>query len=804
MVRTFNQNLVTPSAINRKSQNPSLPMKEPTNRLHEERESNQVRPFRYKPNNIRRFKSPKGFLSFLQVDEKILPSDTPSSKDAVFSSSNFLMAVNTLSKLIRANHYQKSPTILFKKTESVAPGGHAIETQCAPDFVAAFENHFVDKTPLWPYIRLVGGIVSRGEPKDYQKGQAISYLHHLLLARPDLYVVQGMLTSPAGVVFFLGIWSVGWNSKKLLYQLMTAFIHRLYNPGDFADPSYQISGEPEQKHVKYTITITVDSEGQHQQIACPDFLPVYASKPFAARTHVFVNTQSTVKISGNELRVLKDQYCEKGARFTEKSILDKVHQDGNVPGVVSAVYHTVKQLPYHIGGRRKEQHRLGMTQCGLSFMAIPTVKAMLEISYDILEDISLKKGSSPSFCYNQKILMEVIYSKNPRETSAVLVDFNLAEELEPSKRGEQVSRAGTPVFIARAVQMGEPLPFPDDGLTLRPIAESPTQYAEAHPDRAHRFKCNPDYDNLPIPKPSENSERAAKFQWRHELDHDVESVFWLMLYWAICAQPKECRDGAEEREDDSEDCEDDAEEWEDSDEEDGHNTYEKTGVSGSRYSATSSDLYEKEPVSSTDLDQKNSRKVDVAIWALLTGNPSRRSALVQILDGSKLACNTLHSAFEPLMGLLGDLAHVLRLDQLWLNPEDPGKHEEYIIEVYQRLILQFILNNRAAAFMKLEVSGGPRALDGSWLDSSLNHDGVNISRRKTAEHRRNSSQGASQHISLSVAEEPEIASEDDQFEFNSKAGRKQAPADQSTTKKGHEALAAKSQAEKLSNELQIF
>jgi hypothetical protein len=28
-------------------------------------------------------------------------------------------------------------------------------------------------------------------------------------------------------------------------------------------------------------------------------------------------------------------------------------------------------------------------------------------------------------------------------------------------------------------------------------------------------------------------------QWRHELDHDTESVFWLMLYWAVGVQPKE-------------------------------------------------------------------------------------------------------------------------------------------------------------------------------------------------------------------------------------------------------------------------
>ena len=27
-------------------------------------------------------------------------------------------------------------------------------------------------------------------------------------------------------------------------------------------------------------------------------------------------------------------------------------------------------------------------------------------------------------------------------------------------------------------------------------------------------------------------------RWRHELDHDAESVFWLLLYWAVGAQPE--------------------------------------------------------------------------------------------------------------------------------------------------------------------------------------------------------------------------------------------------------------------------
>jgi hypothetical protein len=44
--------------------------------------------------------------------------------------------------------------------------------------------------------------------------------------------------------------------------------------------------------------------------------------------------------------------------------------------------------------------------------------------------------------------------------------------------------------------------------------------------------------------PSEDSTS----QCRHELDHDAESVFWLLVYWIVQVQPKgkskECIDSA--------------------------------------------------------------------------------------------------------------------------------------------------------------------------------------------------------------------------------------------------------------------
>ena len=91
---------------------------------------------------------------------------------------------------------------MFKSTGNNAHCGHVTDTQCKPDFTAAFDKHWGDKnTTLWPCIRLAGEVASAGKSKEEQKKQAISYLHYLLLARPDLYVAQGLLISNEGVTF---------------------------------------------------------------------------------------------------------------------------------------------------------------------------------------------------------------------------------------------------------------------------------------------------------------------------------------------------------------------------------------------------------------------------------------------------------------------------------------------------------------------------------------------------------------------------------------------------------------------------
>ncbi|KAG9048044.1 hypothetical protein FS837_000932 [Tulasnella sp. UAMH 9824] len=682
-------------------------------RYFAEHKRDQVQAFAYdeKLHKLQDFESPDGFLDFLHgsSDEPIPLSSIPHINK--WSPQTFLNAANRIAKSIKSEHFSTSNTLVFKYTEDKSHLGHVTDTGCRPDFIAAFDADFNEKM-LWPYIHLTGEHASKGKTREDQKRQAISYLHYLLLARPDLYVAQGMLTSKTGIIFLVGIgghgirsFAVCWSCKELT-KLMYAFIFCLYRPGRFADPSYGI-GRVQGNQVTYTIKIPaipgVDGVTTDQQVVlCSDFLPIYAASPFTTRTHVFSNPNSKVTISNKRLTVLKDQLCRVGTRFHEHEILKRVHgqeekvsgveeekvpgveeekvpgvEEEKVPGVVEAVYNAVIKLPLVGEPIRREKHRLGMGQYGDPFMTIPNVKVMLEVVFDILEVLrflrmhrkvlhrDISKGNvvyvnrpqndtaevrstttreckkapvfaryflgerygSGNMLQSGKDSRKTERSDNPHETSALLIDFNHAEILGMKTDKGQ----GTAVFIARAVQRGDAVPFTQ--WFPHPTPASPVPYAENYPERLQKFK--PEALD-PVANFSEDSKERV---WRHELDHDVESVFWLMFYWALSARPKERPN---------------------------------------------------EPINPTT-------------WNSLIGGAGERETLIDGLNAKRDLKGTIHSAFEPLMGLISSLAGVLRLDRHWLNDSDSINDPEYIVEVFQRLILQFILDNRGKDFMGIQV-----------------------------------------------------------------------------------------------------
>jgi hypothetical protein len=283
--------------------------------------------------------------------------------------------------------FPERPTLVFDETGNKRPPGHVTDTKCRPDITAAFEDDWNDDGVVpWPFIRLAGEQASAGKAKYDQKVQAISYLHYLLLARPDLYIAQGLLSSRDKLIFLFGIGGEGirefpveWDDPDL-NKLLYAFIKRLYEPGKvFADPSYAETKHDGNTTATYTMKITY--QGCTKE--CPGFYSIYARNPFGTRTHVLSNPN--FQVEGNNLTVLKDQLCRVKRCFDEQTILnDYVHKPKGVPGVVVTTYSDRIESPV---SKERCKYRLGLGESGSPFMSIPTLSDVLETLFDVLEGI---------------------------------------------------------------------------------------------------------------------------------------------------------------------------------------------------------------------------------------------------------------------------------------------------------------------------------------------------------------------------------------------------------------------------------
>ena len=135
--------------------------------------------------------------------------------------------------------------------------------------------------------------------------------------------------------------------------------------------------------------------------------------------------------------------------------------------------------------------------------------------------------------------------------------------------------------------------------------------------------------------------------WAHELEHDAESVFWLLVYWAVVAQPK-------------------------------------------------------------DLPRED---IGSVLWGQLTGDSEDRDNLIVGLCTPTSRKDLTHSAYKPLKALICDLASFLVVDRCWLTASDPRNNPEYLNEAFQRSILQFILDNRRENFMDCAIDSTLRTME---------------------------------------------------------------------------------------------
>ncbi len=191
--------------------------------------------------------------------------------------------------------------------------------------------------------------------------------------------------------------------------------------------------------------------------------------------------------------------------------------------------------------------------------------------------------------------------------------------------------------------------LPKNGAIVPPIPDSPERYTWNHPDRIEKF---PFKTRLLVDAASADS---SSRKWRHELDHDAESVLWLLLYWCLTMQPADSPKEA----------------------------------------------------------------VGASTWSMLTGPVGSCIGMLDILAHGRELPGITHSVYKPLASLLSDLSAILSVDRHWLDQSETRNHLEYVCEAFQRLLLQFILAHRDEEFMKKKVDLRPRQVEVISINPSL-------------------------------------------------------------------------------------
>jgi hypothetical protein len=177
------------------------------------------------------------------------------------------------------------------------------------------------------------------------------------------------------------------------------------------------------------------------------------------------------------------------------------------------------------------------------------------------------------------------------------------------------------------------------------VPENPECYANAHLKRIDDF---PEEIEELLIDPRKLKNQSQDDRWRHELDHDVESVFWLLLYWAMVMQP----------------------------------------------------------------EGRPREYIDSFSWAGMLKDFENRDRLVAALSSGNTPKNLTHSDYGPLWPLIRSLAAILRVDRHWVPEPDVRKRPDYMCEAFQRLILRFIDSNRSENFMTCRVGDSLRQVQG--------------------------------------------------------------------------------------------
>jgi hypothetical protein len=242
---------------------------------------------------------------------------------------------------------------------------------------------------------------------------------------------------------------------------------------------------------------------------------------------------------------------------------------------------------------------------------------------------------------------------------------------------------GTPIFMARLVRISKVV---CDTYHLKPMpplsGDAEGRYKHCVPKRIDDFPT----DDLSISNITYILDKEQQIKHSHMLSYDAESILWLLLYWAIQVRPK-------------------------------------GGI----------------PV-----------RISSNQWGDLTGGDEKMDHRNNFVDTLAVFDNLCHPDYQPLDDLLKTLfEHLAGYQEYVLRPEgakvgmalpstpfdmtavpnlseteDPRMKPEYLHEVFQRIIFDFIVKNIGKAFMQEKISRTRRPKEGEEMAQSTKTPGT--------------------------------------------------------------------------------
>ena len=252
--------------------------------------------------------------------------------------------------------------------------------------------------------------------------------------------------------------------------------------------------------------------------------------------------------------------------------------------------------------------------------------------------------------YTSELVWPWLHVSQPKHKPCIfLTDFNLAKVHRSRKQvtgGRCVSFLCLPYSSGLTKWQGTPF------FMARAIHQgSPLPFLPTFPpspvlrgDSVLAYKQSyPDHFKLfgnEVKIPTNVADLSILPAFRHELRHDAESTVWVLLYWAVFAAP----------------------------------------------------------------EGKESVDISTVVWSIISSKEgSQHPQRFSTLEDHEAQKDFVHPELHQLSPLLASMARLIRGYFHWVK-EEQYKHPEYLHDALQRIILNFVLENKDAPFIDLRKS----------------------------------------------------------------------------------------------------